>query len=135
MRLTRPAAHVQPSSDRPGQVRPPGIECARRALQVGETGAVFDVQQRRAVETPRRKIGPAGELVVLVGLVDAQADSRPAQVRGLELARRRMHGIDRQTGLPAMFCNSIAEDGGVEATGGVVDASWGSANAGSVRLI
>ena len=62
------------------EVLPLGVVRAGRLLEVGEAGPVLDVEQVLAV--PREDVRAARELVVLVRLVDRDADGRVSPARG-----------------------------------------------------
>nr|MBA2275159.1 hypothetical protein [Chloroflexota bacterium] len=52
-------------------------------LDVREPGAVLKVQQSALLAMDRYEVGAAGELVVLVRLIEAHLISEPAKMRGV----------------------------------------------------
>ena len=92
--LDGPAIDTNSLRQRPPKVRALGVVAAGHVLEVGEAGAVLDVQQRRALDVPRDQVGAAGKLEVLVWLVDADSEAVPAQAGCLELRHRRVHRVD-----------------------------------------
>ncbi len=82
-------------SQRLTQVRPLRIEAAGRILEVGESRAILQVKERGAMRLPGDHVGPAGEVVMLVGLVDPNSIAKRPHVCRLELTHERVHRIGR----------------------------------------
>ena len=87
------AADLEPVREDRGQIGPFGVEGARGLLDVRELGSILDVEQGTPVSVPRDDIGPAGELVVLIGLVDRDAIAERSEVPRLELAHRGVNEV------------------------------------------
>lgn len=96
MRFTRPASDSDPLTERLRQVRALRIEAAGHLLEVRKAGAVLQVQQGSGVGVPGHDVRSAGELIVLVRLIEADADAQRSQMSHRELAHRRVNEIDRQ---------------------------------------
>ena len=97
VRLAAPAENADSVAKRAGQVRALRVERAGHLLEVGEARPVLDVQQGPRVNVPRDEIRAAGELVMLIRLVDADLIAQRSQMRSLELTHRRVHRIRAQT--------------------------------------
>ena len=88
-----PAArtHAKPVAKGARQVGPLRVVGPRDVLDVVQSRLVLDVQEPPLVEVPGKDSGAAGELEVLVRLVDRYPQAKPREVRGLALAHR---GVD-----------------------------------------
>src|SRR4051794_2792271 len=72
MRLALPPADPESLGKGGAEVGALGIEAAGRFLEVRKAGSVLDVKERAVPEVPCDEVGTAGELVVLVRLIDAE---------------------------------------------------------------
>ncbi len=75
------------------EVLPLGVVAAERLLGVRETRPILDMEKRSVRRRPSHQICPAGELIVLVRLVERHGKAVRRQPTGEELAHRRMHRI------------------------------------------
>ena len=76
-----------------GEVLALGVVRAGGLLEVREPGPVLDVEQ--VLPVPREDVRAAGELVVLVRLVDGEGAAGSAERACLELAHRGMDEVGR----------------------------------------
>ena len=88
-----PRADAGAVRDAAGQVLALGVVRPGGLLEVGEPGPVLDVEQ--VLPVPREDVRPAGELVVLVRLVDGEGAAGSLEGAGLELAHRGVDEVGR----------------------------------------
>jgi hypothetical protein len=87
------AAHSEPLRDHAREIGTLGVVAANRVLQVRKTGPVLDVQEGPTGQIPGQDVCSAGELVVLVWLVDRDPESVAGHSSGDHLAHGRMDRI------------------------------------------
>ena len=85
--------HRQPRCQLVVEVGSLGVVAAEERLDVRETGPVLDVEERPTVAVDGHEVCPAGELVVLIRLVEADLEAQRAEVGRLQLAEGRMDEI------------------------------------------
>ena len=92
--LARPRAHPEPLAKRTGEICTLGVEGTGHRLKVGKSRAVLDVEERPPRDIPGNDVGPARELVVLIGLVDPRRDAELTESSDFVLAQRRMYAVN-----------------------------------------
>jgi len=89
------------------QVRPLRAVAPQCVLDVWKTRSVLEVEKGSAVEIPGHEVCAAGELEMLVRLVDRHVESQTAEVGGFELTHRGVHGVRVAEDWPA---SPVSED-------------------------
>jgi hypothetical protein len=95
MRFAPPPANARPVGQFRTEIAALGIEGAEGILQVREPGLVFDVEEVATFGRPRHDVRAPRELEVLVGLVQTDIQTEPAEMGRLHLTHRRVDRVDR----------------------------------------
>jgi hypothetical protein len=88
-----PAVDPKPRGEDLRQVRTLRVERSGGTLDVRESRPVLEVEQRGLLEVPRHHVRASRELIVLVGLVQADDAAVRAEPARLPLAQRGVDGI------------------------------------------
>ena len=94
--------HHQPRRQRAMKIGPLGVVTAEERLDVREPGPVLDVEECPPIPIDGHEVCPAGELVVLVRLVQACVEAEGMQVGRLQLAHGRMHEVRGVSDAPSL---------------------------------
>jgi hypothetical protein len=93
VRLCPPALDSGALGQLGAEVSSLGVEAAECGLHIVELGLVLDVEEGRRVRVERDDICAAGELEVLLGLVDPDLEAECAKARGLGFTHGRVDDV------------------------------------------
>ena len=87
------ASEAQLAGGHLGEIPSLGVVAAGRRLQIGEAGAVLDMEQGRRVGRPGQQVRAPGELVVLVRMVDRDLQAKMLEPASLHLSHGSVNEV------------------------------------------